>query len=244
MEERKARRAEAVQMDATALLEGLLPESVDLLLTDPAYESLAPHKERGGTTVRLTRWFEHFTNDKFDKFFVEAHRVLRPGHHAYVFCDRDTLPVAERAAHAAGFVTYNWLVWDKVAIGMGYHYRRRYEFILFLGKKPGRGGTKRPVANLGIGDVLVYKRLRGTPQDGRPVIGVEAKATFYPTEKPVGLMRVLVDQSTLPGELVVDPFCGSGSSGVAAVTTRRLWLGGDVSAEAVELTNWRLSNCR
>ncbi len=38
----------------------------------------------------------------------------------------------------------------------------------------------------------------------------------YPTEKPVGLLKTLIGQSTHPGELVCDPFCGSGSLGVAA----------------------------
>ena len=62
----------------------------------------------------------------------------------------------------------------------------------------------------------------------------------YPTEKPVAVSEVLVRQSTQPGELVIDPFMGSGSVGVAAVRNGRSFLGNDLCAEAVDITRDRL----
>ena len=101
---------------------------------------------------------------------------------------------------------------------MGYHYRARYEFILFFEK------GKRKLNNLGISDVLEAPRIhRG-----------------YPTEKPVSIAEVLVTQSTQAGEIVIDPFCGSGSVGVAAQKHDRRFLGNDLSKTAVVHTLERL----
>lgn len=104
------------------------------------------------------------------------------------------------------------------AIGMGYHYRCRHEFILFVEK-----GTRR-LADLGIANILTSKRIVGG----------------YPTEKPVDVHRTLIEQSTRPGELVVDAFMGSGSAGVAAVECDRSFMGNDLSADAVSLALSRM----
>ena len=91
----------------------------------------------------------------------------------------------------AGFKFWKPLVWDKATIGMGYHYRARYEFILFFEK------GKRRLNDLGIADIISVPRIRGG----------------YPAEKPAEVADVLIRQSTEPGDVVVDPFMGSGSVG-------------------------------
>ena len=112
------------------------------------------------------------------------------------------------------------LVWDKKKIGMGYHYRARYEFILFFEK------GKRKLANLGTPDVLEAPRVfRG-----------------YPTEKPVPLIETLITQSSTPGESVCDPFMGSGSTGVAALRHGRFFRGNDVGKEALKVARQRLKD--
>jgi site-specific DNA-methyltransferase (adenine-specific) len=126
--------------------------------------------------------------------------------------------VAKPLAEAAGFKFWKPLVWDKRTIGMGYHYRARYEFILFFEK------GKRRLADLGVADVITVPRIhRG-----------------YPAEKPPAVSEVLIKQSSLPGQLVADPFMGSGSVGVAALTLGRRFTGTDLNPEAVRLTADRL----
>jgi site-specific DNA-methyltransferase (adenine-specific) len=109
-------------------------------------------------------------------------------------------------------------VWDKKSIGMGYHYRARYELVLFFEK------GKRRLADLGIADVLEVPRIRGG----------------YPAEKPSALSQILIGQSCGEGDLVVDPFMGSGSTGVAALKLGRRFSGNDVSGDALELARRRL----
>ena len=210
--------------DAVAWLRGLPDASVDLVITDPPYESLEKHRAIG-TTTRLTHskassndWFAIFPNTRFEELFREIWRVLRDDTHFYLLCDAETMFVAKPIAERAGFKFWKPIVWDKRKIGMGYHYRARYEFILFFEK------GKRKLANLGTADIIEAPRVHNG----------------YPAEKPVAVSEVLVSQSSEPGEVVVDPFMGSGSAGVAAVKNGRHFWGNDVCAEAVAITEARL----
>ena len=210
--------------DSVGWLREMPSESVDLLITDPAYESLEKHRAIG-TTTRLKHsksssndWFKVFPNARFGELFDEVFRVLRRDTHFYLFCDAETMFVAKPEAERAGFRFWKPLVWDKKTIGMGYHYRARYEFILFFEK------GKRKLNDLGIADVIAVPRIhRG-----------------YPAEKPVAVSEVLITQSSQPGELVADPFMGSGSIGVAAVKLGRRFTGTDLNPEAVRLSAERL----
>jgi site-specific DNA-methyltransferase (adenine-specific) len=218
-------RFHLAKRDAIEWLASLPGESVDLVITDPAYESLEKHRKIG-TTTRLKQsdassneWFSIFPNSRFPEFFVEVFRVLRPDRHFYMYCDQETMFVTKPMAEAAGFKFHKPIVWDKVSIGMGYHYRARYEFILFFEK------GYRKLADLGTADIITHKRINGG----------------YPTEKPTGVSKVLIEQSSTPGEIVVDPFMGSGSVGVAAVTHGRHFFGGDVSDKSHELARSRIA---
>jgi DNA modification methylase len=113
---------------------------------------------------------------------------------------------------ADGSVTHN------CKIGMGYHYRARYECILFFEK------GKRKLNDLGIADIIASPRISGG----------------YPAEKPPAVSEILIKQSTEPGALVIDPFMGSGSIGVAATSVGRSFYGNDLCDEAVKITRDRL----
>ena len=211
-------------LDAVAWLRQLPSESVDLVITDPAYESLEKHRAIG-TTTRLKHskassndWFKIFPNDRFGELFQQLYRVLRKDSHFYLLCDQETMFIAKPEAERAGFRFWKPLVWDKCTIGMGYHYRARYEFILFFEK------GKRRLNDLGIADIITVPRIRGG----------------YPAEKPAEIADVLIRQSSNNGDVVCDPFMGSGSVGVAALNAGRRFSGSDVNPEAVRVTTERL----
>lgn len=213
------------QQDAVAWLAAMAPESVDLVVTDCAYESLEKHRAVG-TTTRLkvsdassNEWFPIFRNERFPELFAQLYRVLKRNTHLYFYCDPETMFVAKPIAEAAGFKFWKPIVWEKQSIGMGYHYRARYEFVLFFEK------GKRKLNDLGISDVISVKRIRGG----------------YPTEKPVEVSEVLIGQSTQPGDLVIDPFMGSASVGVAALNLGRRFAGTDIADAAVKLATARLA---
>jgi site-specific DNA-methyltransferase (adenine-specific) len=119
--------------DAVEWLRRLPAASVDLVITDPPYESLEKHRSVG-TTTRLKHskassndWFTIFPNSRFDELFDELFRILKRNSHLYLFCDAETMFVAKPIAERAGFRFWKPLVWDKKKVGMGYHYRARYE---------------------------------------------------------------------------------------------------------------------
>jgi len=197
------------QTDSIEWLRSLPSESIDLLCTDPAYDTLEHHRAIG-TTTRLQRWFDVFPTSRFPEWFSAVYRVMKPNTHAYVFTNVDTMLDVIPIAKDAGFRFWKPLIWDKVAIGMGYHYRSRAERILFFEK------GKRMLNDLGVPDILTAKRIVGG----------------YPTEKPVSLLRTLIRQSTEPGDVVADAFFGSGATGVAALELDRSFVGADTAADA------------
>lgn len=213
------------QADAVTWFRSLPDGSVDLVITDPPYESLEKHRSVG-TTTRLkqskassNQWFQIFPNDRFTELLPEIYRVLKNHRHFYLFCDAETMFVIKPMAEQVGFKFWKPIVWDKQKIGMGYHYRSRYEFILFFEK------GKRKLNDLSIADIIEHPRIfRG-----------------YPTEKPIEVSEVLVRQSTVPGELVIDPFMGSGSVGLAALRQACNFWGNDICEEAIEITQQRLT---
>ena len=214
------------QQDAVDWLRSLPDASVDLIVTDPPYESLEKHR-RIGTTTRLKNskassnvWFQIFPNDRFEELFIECYRILKNHRHFYLFCDAETMFVVKPIAELVGFRFWKPIVWDKQKIGMGYHYRSRYEMILFFEK------GKRKLNDLSIADVIQCPRIfRG-----------------YPTEKPVPVSEILIRQSTQPGECIIDPFMGSGSVGLAALQQNRDFLGNDICAEAVGISRTRMDD--
>lgn len=217
--------------DCVDWLRGIADESVHLVVTDPAYESLEKHRAKG-TTTRLAQsdgssneWFPIFPNERFAELLAELYRVLVANAHVYLICDDETSDVLKPLCVAAGFTWWKRLVWVKTdaagnpRMGMGYHYRASHEFVCFIEK------GKRRLASLSVLDTLFAPVVVGA----------------YPTEKPLKLLRTLVEQSSSPGELVIDPFTGSGSAGEASLDLGRDFAGVDVKPETPALS--RLSRC-
>ncbi|RKZ05697.1 site-specific DNA-methyltransferase [Candidatus Fermentibacteria bacterium] len=211
--------------DAFSFLDKLPSESVDLIITDPPYESLEQHRSKG-TTTRLTNdWFPVIRNREFYLLFELLHIVAKPNAHMYIICDDQTSDYAIKAAKNEGWAYWKRIVWDKMQMGMGYHYRNRHEFILFFEK-----GHRR-LNNLGVESILPVKSIR------RP----KGDPARYPTEKPVALIDILINNSSKPGDLVLDPFCGSGSTLVSAKQLGRRYWGCDLTERAVKHSQERLA---
>ena len=229
--------------DAFEFLARLPNENVDLIITDPPYESLR-RWEGIGTTARMGLGKKGSKADDPDKFFPtipnsslplmlqEFYRVLKSNTHCYVMSDCQTLPhlfcslglglqCPESCIYSDDisypeFSYWKLLVWHRGALGMGYHFRSCHEYILMLDK-----GKNRKPKDLAIGDVFSIR-----PPSPKQ----------YPTQKPVELFELLIDQSSDPGELVVDPFVGAGTAAVAAAKLGRRFLVCDISERACELT--------
>lgn len=205
-------------MDAVEYLRALPDQSVDLIASDPAYQSLEKHR-KVGTTTRLKRFFPIFPDERLPDFVAECYRVLKKNTHIYLMCDFDTMLILAPMLATAGFKVWKALVWCK-SRGIGYHYPTSHEYILFAEK-----GKRK----LNTNDYLSWQNIK-------PLRGKK----YYPTEKPRELIEILISESSSPGEVVADPFGGSWSTGDAAIRLGRQFIGSDISQESLGLAAQRL----
>jgi len=96
------------------------------------------------------------------------------------------------------------------------------------------------------GRIVVGEAKKGVPLSdvwNIPFLNPKAKErTGYPTQKPILLLERIIELVTDEGDIVLDPFCGSGTTLVAAKLLNRSYIGIDVNKDAIELTQSRLDN--
>ena len=98
----------------------------------------------------------------------------------------------------------------------------------------------------GVPERKIYlKDSKGRPtpnlwDDIQSLVGANTERTGYPTQKPLALLERIIEASSNPGDVVLDPFCGCATACVAAERLGREWIGIDLSPKAVELVNERL----
>lgn len=205
--------------DARDIMQGL---DCNVIITDPPYESLNEHVRKGSTTRLVVRkngtdkrkWFPTLDTQSIADLLLNGWHLPDTGA-VYVFGDPKTICPIYAIRRAA-----NILVWDKKRIGMGYNWRRMHEFIAYYPEKAHK------LRNKGLGDIL-----RVNP--------VQKKV--HPTEKPVDLLRILIENSTDPGDLVIDPFMGSGSTGIAAIQTGRKFIGIEIDPDMFQIATERIA---
>lgn len=206
--------------DYIDFLGGIPQNSVDLIFTDPPYWTLNMHRNVGTTTRLKKQWFDTISCADMYELLKKCYEVLKPNRHCLMMCDGQS--VGEILGCADEIFDYaKPLVWDKVVPGMGYHLRCQHEFIVLMDK-----GKNRIPKDRSVSDIIRMKRVM------RPE---------YPTQKPVELVELFLNLYTEPGELVVDPFLGSGTTAIACKKLGRNFCGCDVSEEAVQLSGRRLA---
>ena len=122
------------------------------------------------------------------------------------------------------------IVWDKGPIGMGWHYRRSYETVL-VGQK--RGGACKWHDDSDSIENIIRPGYRGIRK-------ILPSKTEHPTPKPPELAMHFIRLHTLPGETVLDPFMGGGSTGVAALRENRRFIGVELDPHWFEYSVERL----
>lgn len=143
------------------------------------------------------------------------------------FADWRMLSSIQPAIESAGWSYRSLVVWDKGSMGLGVGFRAQHECILAFS----RGAVAPDVHDRSVGNVLRCPRPTRKAED-----------RDHPTEKPVELMETLIRVTTPPGGLVVDPFCGSGTTGVAAVRLGRRFVGIERSEDHAATARARCSS--
>lgn len=133
--------------------------------------------------------------------------LLEDESHIYVMTNLLNLKDMMEAVEEVGFYIHNLLIWEKNTVTPNKWYMKNCEYVIFAKK-----GKAKFINNCGSKTVHKYKN---------------KKITKHKTEKPVGLMELYILNSSEEGQIVFDPFVGSGSSGVASVGNNRGFIGID-----------------
>lgn len=158
---------------------------------------------------------------EFSDWIPEIYRVLKDGTHAYIMCNGRNLASIQVEAIRAGFIFQNILVWDKGRLNPNRYYMMRCEFILML-----RKGKARTINNPGTGNLLT--------------VPVKVGKRLHPTEKPVELMEIIIQNSSNAGDTVLDPFMGAGSTGVASMRHGRHFIGYEIDERYFDIARGRI----
>jgi adenine-specific DNA-methyltransferase len=191
-----------------------MPEaSVDLVVTDPPYG--ANYRDRSGRTVANdgdTAWLA--------PAFREVGRVLKPGKFCVSFYGWHRADRFLAAWRSAGLAPVGHLVWVKpYASGTGFvAYRHESAYLL------AKGRPQRAAGDL-IADVLPWDYTGNR---------------LHPTEKPVSAIAPLIEAFSRPGDLVLDPFAGSGTTAVAAKRAGRRYVAVELEARYCAIAEERL----
>jgi site-specific DNA-methyltransferase (adenine-specific) len=152
--------------------------------------------DNSGDLVAMAEWHQ---------MVPPVYRALKANADAYLMTNDKNIFLAGGAATGAGFKFHNMLTWDKGAPTPNRWYMKHIEFTLYLWKGKGRA-----IANAGSKQMFVTPR----PKD-----------RVHPTQKPVALMDHYIRNSSKEGDLVIDPFCGAGSTLIAAALAGRRAIG-------------------
>jgi adenine-specific DNA-methyltransferase len=185
------------QGDCVDVMKGMPSGSVDLVLVDPPY--LVRYCDRTGRTVK------NDDNDRWiDPAFAEMHRVLKNGQFCVSFYAWNKVDRFMEAWSKAGFKVAGHIVFPKRYASssrfMSYHHEQAY---------------------------LLAKGHPAAPENPPPDVipWTYTGNRLHPTQKPVGIFTPLLEAFSKPGDVVLDPFAGSGSSLVAAKALGRRFIG-------------------
>lgn len=221
--------------DCIAGLRELADDSVDVTITDPPYSAHTHAKqwvgaaltEQGAKRVKTSHTgltFEHLTVEQAAECALQWRRIVRRW--VLVFTDIEGIAVWSLALANAGLDYVRTCIWDKVDGAPQ-----------FTGDRPAAGAEAIVVAHR-----PGKKRWNGGGRRNvfRFEVNGERGDKPHPTTKPLPLMRELVSLFSDPGELILDPFAGSGSTGVACRQLGRRFIGWELNREYFDIACRRL----
>ena len=218
-------------LDQHKFLQACTAGSVDLILTDPPYAiSRDTGFVRGGNanlavSMDFGKWDHKKINLK--RFSQACYRALRRGGTAIVWYDLWKISQLEQALSAAGFKMIRLIIWQKtnpVPLNQSVTYLSNSREVAVVGVKGGKPTFHSKYDN-GIYNAPI------TRHRGQRV---------HPTQKPEELFAELVRKHSNAGDLVIDPFVGSGTTAAAALKQGRQFKGCDIDPEYVNAARGRV----
>lgn len=227
-------RWQVIHGDCLEVMRQLPDGCVDAVVTDPPYCSGGRNQATARNLVTKSdrdndEWFisDNMGVDTYIRWMRqianESLRCASLGSQGFVFTDWRQYTNLVTAWESVGWSLRGCIVWDKAKGGaMGSFWRNNHEWCCVFTK-----GAPRPLPHGGF-----FNTWQGTkPQGGQ-----------HPTEKPLRLMRYLCESVTPVGGIVLDPFAGSGTTGVAAILEKHRFIGIEREAAYVDIARRRIAD--
>ena len=245
-----------IQGDCIAAMETLPDASVDLIFADPPYNLQLKgtlHRPEGSVVDAVTNDWDQFSSfgayDRFTRDWLgQARRVLKPDGAIWVIGSYHNIFRLGAALQDLGFWLLNDVVWRKTNPMPNFRGKRltnAHETLIWASRSEGAKYTFNYEALKALNEGVQMRsdwtfpictgseRLKGP--DG-------AKA--HPTQKPEALLHRVLVATTKPGDVVLDPFFGTGTTGAVAKMLGRYWIGIEREADYIAAAQARLARVR
>jgi len=208
--------------DANKFIKKIPNKSVDLVLTDPPYG------------VDRTRWDKVAPTAWCNKIL----RVMKDDASLIIFCGKQNRFEVERALREAGLTFWQELVWvyRNGGVTRKNSYNGHHEPILWFVKN-------KENFHFDFGKALWIDTWTAI-NHSRPQSNFKKDKKIHPTQKSLNVVKRLVKYHTKKGDIVLDPFMGSGTTAVASKELDRNFIGCEINSEYVQMANKRLKDIK
>lgn len=219
--------------DCLEVMKNIPNNSIDLIVTDPPYKITS----RGCSGTMGGYW----KNEKAKKgiifdynsisckdYLPQFYRILKDKTICYVMCNNVNLREILNIGIECGFNFVKCLIWQKGNKICGRYYMGCYEYIILF-----RKGGDRPINKCGTPDILSIPIKKLKDKNGK---------NLHDTEKPIELMKILIENSSNEKEIVLDPFMGIGGVGVACKNLNRNFIGIEIDDKYFRIAEERIKS--
>lgn len=207
--------------DCLTIMKQMPDKCIDLIVTDPPYSrnTITAHSRKGVRNLGDLSIQEFFYRHMYEQFA----RILKDGGIIFTFCDDLFYPVLFASSYNC-LQGHSLITWDKGHISFGRPIRKRHELIMYCSK--GSGGKFYATEKRShFPSIITHKRITDKEHDA---------------QKPIPLIKDLLEHFSKEGDLILDPFLGSGTTAVASKSLGRRFIGIEISEKYCEIARRRL----
>jgi len=218
--------------DCLKVLPTIPDNSIDLIVTDPPYK-MTPRGNTGTTGGMLLKDINKkgkvFDNNNINisEWLPECFRILKESSHIYIMTNHINLHEYLNTIKNIGFHFIKSLIWNKGNKIMSPYYMSQFEYILFC-----RKGSAKKINNCGTSDIIDIPNKK-QKKDGK---------NLHDTEKPVELMKILIENSSIENDTILDPFMGIGSTALACKNANRKFIGIEIDNKYFDVSKQRIES--